>query len=154
MKIHVVALVSALFAFAAHAQNSTSLVFEAKDAKVAGGGKAKFESGPDQQNIGIWESTNTAVSWTCPSLPKGTYRVFAVYSCTGLEAGSEFEVTVGNQRASFTVPATGGWLNYKEADLGPVIIRKPAAVEITCRVTRIARQYGINLRSIKLVPEL
>lgn len=144
-------LVSAEFT-TGRAEQARSIEFLAKDAKLTSAGGIKFEARPDQQNIGAWNNTNAVVSWSAAEIPKGTYRVIAVFACNGDHPGSEFEVTVGSQRAAFTVTSTGGWTKFQEADLGPVMIRKAGPAEINARVTRITRLYGINLRAIKLVP--
>lgn len=144
---------AALLATAALAGEKAPVVFNVRDAALSGGGWLKREERDGIQNIGVWNTTNALVTWTNVSLARGTWRVVALYSCSPENAGSDFEVAVGNQRAAFTVPRTRGWGNYVEADLGPVIIRKPEPVSITARVTRVAQQFGINLRAVKLVPE-
>lgn len=154
MKAALLILATCLCALpAARAESAAALAFAARDAKVEGAGSAKFETNPDQQNIGVWDSTNTVIRWTAAAVAKGTYRVRVVLSCAPESAGSDYEVTVGNQRANGVVPATGGWTRYEEADLGPVVLRKAGPVDVALRVTRIQRRFAINVRAVKLVPE-
>jgi hypothetical protein len=135
------------------ARGAETLRFDAKDANITAAGSIRFEEKPDYRNIGCWDNTNAVVRWQAAEIPKGTYRVLIVYACARENPGSHFEVVVGSQRANFVVTSTGGWTEFKEADLGPIIIRKGGPADVTARVTRIARRWGINLRAIRLVPE-
>lgn len=146
-------IVLVLAIIASAADPSTTLVFKARDAIIEGGGRARFENGPAQQNIGVWDSTSTVIRWTNAVAAKGTFRVKLVYSCSDNDAGSSFEVSVGSQRATGVTSGTHGWTNFVELDLGPVILRKPGLVEVSFRVTKIVKRWGINVRELRLVPD-
>lgn len=136
------------------ARAADPLEFHAKDAKItAAGSLIKYEAGAEFRNIGGWNNTNGFATWSAPEIPKGIYRVVISYACAGDNPGSQLEISVGSQRANFTVTPTSSWTDFKEMDLGPVIIRKAGPAEITARITRVARRWAINLRTVKLVPE-
>ena len=134
MKARIFTLCLGLFAasvFAARADDASAVLeFKARDAKIGGDGKAAYEDGPGQDNIGRWNSTNTTVTWKFDLPQRGTFRVLAVYSCAAEAAGTEFEVTVGGQRANGVTASTGGWKSFAEIDLGPVILRKRIAAAV------------------------
>lgn len=135
------------------AESTKPTVLHSRDARIEGQGSAKYESRPEQQNIGVWNTTNTVVKWPTASLGKGVYRVVVVFACSPGEEGSDFEVTVGSQRAAGVTVSTGGWTRFAEMDLGPVILRKDGPVDVAVRVIRIKRHWGINLRELRLIPE-
>jgi hypothetical protein len=129
------------------------IVLEAVNAKVnAAGSGAKFEPGSDRRCIGFWKSTNVTVSWTVQIPERATYRVVFIYA-TIAPAPPEVEVTVGGQRANGFAKPTGDWGKFEEADLGPVMVRKPGTVEVVARVTRMVGANAVNLRAVKLVKE-
>ena len=130
------------------------ILLKARDAKVGGGGEAKYESGGARDCIGFIHSTNTTITWTAQIPTRGAYRVFAIYSTGPKLGGGAFEILIGGQRADGSPVDTGDWGNFKELDLGPVLLRKPGPVEVVVRPTRlINNRHVMNLRAIKLVPE-
>jgi len=133
------------------ARAGETIELPAKDAVISGNGHAHLKDAAIPEIAG-WDSTNSIVTWKISEVPKGTYKVIAVYSCDDMNAGSKLAVTVGNQHADFVVESTTTWMNYKEADLGPVMIRRPGPVDVTVRITDKPHRFGINLRALKLVP--
>ena len=115
--------------------------------------EAKYESGGDRMCVGFWHTTNVVVRWTCDVPRKGAYRVILVHAAQISDPGSEVEVTVDGQRANGFVKPTGDWGRFEDADLGPVILRKPGQVEVTVKVTRFWAGRGMNLRAVRLERE-
>lgn len=145
-------LVWALVAWAADPPGT--VVLAAKDAKLSGDGMMRYQPETNRQCIGHWNSTTGTIAWTFHAPAKQTYRVVVVAACVTPEAGSEFEVAVGTQIARGKGPDTGAWGNFVDVDLGPVMVRKPGEVAVTIRGTKIAKRAVMNLRAIKLVPEI
>ena len=128
-----------------------SLLLEAGASKVTGG--ARYDGAPQNRCIRYWGSTNVVATWRVAVPARGTYRVFATYSCDPKVAGSSYEIQIGSQKANGAVQGTERWGVFKEFDLGPVIFRKPETVEVVVRGTRISRGTLWDLRSLRLVPE-
>lgn len=127
------------------------LTLETRDAKREGGGR--YDPDPKYRCIRDWLQTNMIARWTFDLPARGTYRVIAVYACDPKVAGSTFEIEIGNQKANGTVQSTDRWENFKEYDLGPVLLRKPGPLSVTVRVTRIPRGTAWDLRLLRLVPD-
>jgi len=125
------------------------IVLPAKDAKLAGP-DAKYENA--YKAICSWRNTNIVATWTVQIPAKGAYRVFLTYSTLATSAGNEAEITIGNQRAAFSIAATRGWDDYAEHDIGPVLLRNPGSAELSLKVTKIKTKVW-NVRMLRLVKE-
>lgn len=128
-----------------------SLVLDGSAAKVTGG--ARYDGSAQQRCIRYWGKTNVVATWSVAVPARGTYRVFATYSCDPHVAGSSYEIQIGNQKANGVVQGTERWGVFKEFDLGPVLFRKPETVEVSLRGTKVVRGTLWDLRSLRLVPE-
>lgn len=149
------ALLTFVFALASGLilQAADPIVLKARDAMVAGP-EAKYESGGARDCIGFIHSTNVTITWKFDLPQRGAYRVFVLYSTGPKLGGGAFEVTAGGQRADGSPVDTGDWGNFKELDLGPILLRKPGPTELVVRPTRLVNnRHVMNLRSVKLVPE-
>lgn len=134
------------FALQAHGEE-----LPAAKAKIAGG--ARYDGGEAFRCIRYWGSTNVTATWKTEVPAKGTWRVFVTYACPKDLAGSEFEMSLGDQKVNGTTVSTGGWETFKEMDLGPVIFRKPGKIDVVLRVTRMRKSSCWDLRAVRLAPE-
>lgn len=154
MKRSAFLLLGALLTLAVWAGDpSGTVVLAAKDAKLSGDPGLRYQSDPARLCIGHWTNLAGVVTWTFNAPEKRTYRVVVSAACVAPEAGSEFEVAVGSQVARGKAPATPGWGDFVDIDLGPVMVRKPGEVAVTVRGLSIAKRSVLNLRAVKLVPE-
>ncbi len=133
------------------ADDSRIILLETKDAKIEGGGRYDDTNG--YKCIRDWKTTNVVARWNFDVPAKGSYRVLLTYACPRDGDGSEIEVNVGTQRANGLTESTGNWTTFKEFDLGPVLLRRPAATELSVKATRAAHGSVWDLRSVKLVRE-
>ena len=127
------------------------VALEAAKAKLSGG--ARYDRNPDLNCIRYWGSTNVTATWKADAVPRGTWRVFITYACPDNMAGSEFELSVGGQKVTGRTAGTGSWLVFKEMDLGPVILRRSGPLDVSLRISRMARSSAWDVRGIRLVPE-
>ena len=138
-----------LFALAA---SGADLHLQAREASLAGG-KARYDGADNFRCIRGWTSTGITATWKCKIPTRGTWRVYITYACPPEIAGSEFELTLGDQKVNGVIASTERWENYKEMDLGPVIFRRPGDIEAVLRVTKGRNGDHWDVRSIRLVPE-
>lgn len=154
MKTFVAMISLVLTALVARADDPPgTILLDGKDATLTGGG-IRYQPSSDRRCIGFWNGLTNTVGWKVTIPEKRTYRIFVTQSCLDPQAGSEFEVAFAGQQASGIVKGSGDWSKFVELDLGPVMVRKPGTYELIIRPTRVPRSTVMNLRSVKLVPEL
>lgn len=134
------------------------IVLDSKDAKIEqppGDAKnmARYETVANRLCVGFWHSTNIVVRWPVNVPAKAAYRMILVVSCIKGMEGAHVQAMIAGQKADGFVPSTTDWGNFVEWDLGPVLLRKPGATELTVQATSIPRGSAMNLRAVKLVPE-
>jgi hypothetical protein len=136
----------------AAAEKPGAIDLPAKTAKIAGP-DAAYDEGSEYRCIRSWKTTNVVLRWSFTIPAKGAYRMFINYSAPHTSDNSEALIECGNQRASFFVKSTGDWRRFVEADLGPILFRKPGEAELTLRVTAKMPGSVWDFRSLRLVPE-
>ncbi len=105
--------------------------------------------GTEKPNLGYWVEGGDWASWKMRVERAGKYQVSVSTACQG-DGGSEVEFSFGDQKLSFTVPATKDWTDFKIVEVGTVDLPK-GAMDAAARCTK---QNGavMNLRWIKLKP--
>lgn len=127
---------------------SGTIVATAEDAEILGE-TAVFEPGLPG-NIGNWTNPKDGLRWKVRGAQPGTYSVEALVSIPDNEAGSRFEIAIDGQKASATVPGTGGWTNYRTVSLGVVRIENAGDAVLTLSPTSMVKGHVMNLRSVTL----
>lgn len=108
----------------------------------------------------FWKSTEGHLEWTADIKRPGRYEAAIVYSVRSDCAGSDIELSCGNQSVNFKVPATAGseqgWNDYQLLKLGTIDIPRQGTATIKMRIIKAAGKggrYGVmNLRSVELKP--
>lgn len=126
------------------------IVLTARDARVEGR-RAALESQPGNHRIGFWSDPSDAVAWTWRATRWGAYHVRLTFS-NASPAGSEIEVTVGDQRLAATLPTTGDWYRYVTLPLGRVVLPRAGDVAVTVRCTKLMGGAVMNLKAVTLEP--
>lgn len=108
---------------------------------------------PDQTTLVDWSRLEDFAQWKLAVPKPGKYRVTVKASCDPKQAGSAFEVTVGDQRLPAKVPATTSWEEFADVDLGTVTIEDAGTTWLKIQPTSKAKDLVMNLRSITLTPE-
>lgn len=152
-RILTIVLAAGLALAARAAEPEGTIALDGKDATLLGGGNIHYQTESNRRCVGHWNGTSNTVRWTFSVPAKMTYRLILVYSCENAQSGSQFEARVANQVLGGTVKGTGGWDQFQELDLGPVMIRKPGDYELALRGTQVPKRAVMNLRAARLVPD-
>jgi alpha-L-fucosidase len=133
-----------------HAAADGSLVLPAAQATVHGS-TARYESGPERDNIGFWVDPKDTVSWEFTPARAGVYRVDITYACEPGTGGSEFLVAIGDRQLAGTVRDTGGWGQFITETLGEITLPEGRQ---TLTVIPQSMPHGavMNLQRITLTP--
>ena len=126
------------------------ITVKARDATIHGDG-ARYEEGPERDNIGFWNKADTWVSWDVVA-EAGTYAVEVTYALDPGQGGGEIRVSVGEESLNHTVQDTGGWGRFVTRRLGTVRVPRAGAVTIAVRPVRVERHGVVNLQAVGLVP--
>ncbi|MDX2066327.1 MAG: alpha-L-fucosidase [Fimbriimonadaceae bacterium] len=110
----------------------------------------RYES--DKQALGFWTNANAEVRWEVQAEVRASYQVELEFACDPTMAQSTVEVLVGGESQTWTVPATGGWSNFRTVTLSPVQIVAPGPTEVRIRVKSMPNGAVMNLRRLSLVP--
>ena len=104
-----------------------------------------------KENLGYWTDPKSTASWTV-KCPKATG--FTVQASVSAEApgGSVVEVVCGGQTLALTIPATGGWNDYRDVTADAPLKLPAGASTIQLRVKSLNGIAPCNLASIRLVP--
>jgi len=104
----------------------------------------------DGINIGWWESMDDQIKWTFEITKKGEYTVLAFLSCPEEQAGSEVDVTMGDQTNSFKVRSTGSsWEDFTYIEIGKYTLSKGTHT-ILFQATKIAARFVCNIKFISI----
>lgn len=117
-------------------------------AKTDGAGGAYI--GEESQAVVNWTNPETWVYWDFSLEEAGTYAVALTLSSKE-EAGSEFNVIVGNQLLSGAVRDTRGEDNYIDVDVGAVSFEEPGIYRIAVKPTGMAKKFVMNLKGVTFV---
>jgi alpha-L-fucosidase len=120
----------------------------AADARIVGH-TAQLED----ENIGYWNNPNDYVEWKLRVRTPGTFKVAIDFACNPANAGTEYQIIVGNHKLSGKVAPTKGWRDFQTAQLGTISI--PAPGTVTLQVKPIPRTMSpvMNLRTAFLQPQ-
>lgn len=118
----------------------------ASEADLRGG--LQYEAG-GKDTIGYWTNPEDTASWTFKIDRSGKFTVSAEIAA---EAAGKFEIMVGDQKLSSTVPATKDFSKFKRTQLkGELELSSPGRVTLT--VKPVAENWQpMNLRSLTLQP--
>lgn len=108
---------------------------------------------PEQTTLVDWSRIEDYAQWKLAVKTPGKYRVSVKASCDAAQAGSKFDVTVGDQTLSAKVPATKSPEEFADIDLGTVTIDEAGTTWLKIQPTSKAKDFVMNLRSVTLTPE-
>jgi len=132
-------------------QADGSFELKAADA-VVHGDAARYESGPERDNIGFWTKAEDFVTWDITVDRPGRFEVEVTYACEPAAAGAEYIVEVGGKSVSGKVADTGGWGAFKGEKLGVIEIADGGLRTVTVRPTAMPGFAVMNLRGVVLRP--
>jgi len=124
---------------------------QAIDAKVRGGGDARYVGGA-RRNIGSWHQATSWVSWQVQGASPGRYQLAIVQSVGPGQEGSEYDVIIDGKAVRGIARKTKGWGDHVEVVLGEVVLPEKAQFTIAVKPVSIKQRALMNLRAIRLVP--
>ncbi len=126
-----------------------SLLLAAANADIEG--CASLQESKSVKNIGGWTDKDVKISWAVDTRA-GVYHVVLTYACGPDCAGSDVDVTVGDQKVSGHIESTGSFDDFKKISLGEIVIAKSGAAVVTIKATKMQAAAVMNLSEIKLTP--
>jgi serine/threonine-protein kinase len=129
-----------------------TITVKAADAKIHGS-NARYEKGPDRDNIGFWNKKDTYVTWEATVQP-GTYKVEITYAKDATNRGNVYAIEIAHQTLTGEVKGTGGWGTFLTRPAGKVRIGKAGTITITVRPFSLAAKSSglMNLQAVTLSP--
>ena len=114
-------------------------------------GVASLQESKSVRNIGGWTDQGAKISWAVDARA-GVYHVALTYACAPDCAGSDVDVTVGDQKVSGHIESTGSFDDFKTLALGELKIAKSGQRVVTIKATKMPAAAVMNLSEIKLTP--
>lgn len=119
------------------------------------GTRIKLQGEGANENLGHWTSATDKAVWTIAELPAGEYRAEIEVACQPSDAGSTFELALGNAVGRATVPSTGGWEKFTVVSIGGLKVTEntagPARVEVRAAPDTKLKGGLMNLRVVRIV---
>ncbi len=128
-----------------------SILLHCKWAEVRGV-MLRYEPLPHKNTLGYWVRAEDWASWEFTVTKPGKFTVEVLQGCGKGQGGSDVEVSVGNQKLTFTVEDTGHFQNFKPHEIGSVTIDKPGRYALQVKPKKKAAAAVMDLRSITLKP--
>ena len=105
---------------------------------------------PAHAALGFWTNAGDSVSWKFRLTKGGEYNLTLQVACQPDTAGGTFEVMIGSQTVTSTVPATKDWNTFVKLDLPAITIPSSGDYTLTVRASKLGAQALMNLRSVTL----
>ena len=113
-------------------------------------GKGLRVEGNTRLNLTDWKNAEAYPQWEVQFDKPGTYELSVLCFVPDTQAGSEFVVTIGDQKVAGRTTATGG--DFKEVALGKIRVEKTGPMLVKVTPTRIAAQEFMRLRTLTAKP--
>ena len=105
---------------------------------------------PPHRALGYWTKATDFASWIYRLTKPGEFNLVLEVACEPGTAGGTFEVTIGSQTVTGTVPATKNWDTFVKVKLGPMTLVTPGDYTVTVKPTKMGSYALMNLRSLSL----
>jgi hypothetical protein len=127
------------------------IVLHASTAQTQGK-KLQYEPLEKKNTLGFWVDASDSALWSFEVIQPGRYEVHVWQGCGKDSGGSEVEISVGEQRARFTVEDTGHFQNFKERQVGVLSFDKVGPQKLEVRALSKPGAAVMDLRQVVLVP--
>ncbi len=127
-----------------------NIELHSRSAKVSGV-MLRYEPLPHKNTLGYWTRAEDTAAWEFTVSQPGKFTVEVLQGCGKGQGGSEVEVSVGEQKLSFTVEDTAGFQNFKPRQIGSLSIEKAGRYTLNVQPKSKAGVAIMDLRSIKLL---
>lgn len=140
-------------------RGQSALCLRAEWARVSGSGGMRLDSSDfvgngDARALQHWTSLSDSAKWEVTVLQPGKIRVGVVLSSGDETSGGLFEVRIGGQRLTGTVPDTGGWHGrdaYRTVEIGEVHLARPGPIDVEVRGLKMPAHALMNLKDVLLL---
>jgi hypothetical protein len=112
----------------------------------------RYEPKPEKNCLGFWTSEDDFAEWEFEVSKPGKYKALVSYGCGGGNEGSEVQVKVSGQAASFKVEDTGGFQKWKEVEVGVIEIKEAGKHRLVVDPATKAKTAVLDVQKVKLVP--
>ena len=113
-------------------------------------GKGLRVEGNTRLNLTGWNSTAARAQWNVQIDRPATFEVTALCFVPAAQAGSEFALSVGDER--LTGVTTAAEPDYQSVTLGSLRVTKTGPAQITLQPVKLANSEFMRLRSLTLKP--
>jgi alpha-L-fucosidase len=126
---------------------SGNIKLDATDAEIHGDTLA-YEAA--HRALGYWTQKGDYPSWDFRLAKPGEFNLVLEVACQPGNEGGTFEVTIGSQTVTGTVPVTKDWNTFVKLKLGPITLVTPGDYTVTVKPTKMGSAL-MNLRSVSIV---
>ncbi|MBN2536319.1 MAG: hypothetical protein JXB88_25780 [Spirochaetales bacterium] len=123
------------------------MMLMARNAGLKTDAEMRYDSSHGWEYIGWWTKTDEEIHWELPVPQTGKYIMTAQVSSLPGKAGSTVDVTVDNKTCTFTVPETGGWVNFKDIEIGELTL-KTGTCKVMAKAVTVKNGFVCNIQSI------
>lgn len=128
-----------------------TITLPAKTADVYGA-MLRYEPIPQKNTLGYWTRVEDWASWEFEIKTPGIFEMQILVGCGTGSGGSQVDFTVADQTLRFPVKETGGFQNFENTRLGPVVLKAPGRYTLTVKPQSKPGQAVMDLREVRLVP--
>jgi arylsulfatase A-like enzyme len=116
------------------------------------GVQLRYEPLPHKNTLGYWTRTEDWASWEFTVTTPGKFALEILQGCGQGQGGSEVQLSVGDQKLTFTVEDTGHFQNFKPRDVGTLMFARPGRYTLEVRPLKKAAAAVMDLRQVMLKP--
>jgi len=128
-----------------------SITMHARTADMHGE-QLRFEPLPHKNTLGYWTNAADWASFEFEVEKPGAFDVEMLVGCGRGSGGSTVEVTIGDEKLSFTVEETGGFQAFQPRTIGRVTLSKPGRHMLAVRPISKPGPAVMDLRQVRLIP--
>jgi hypothetical protein len=128
-----------------------SITFPAHEG-VTHGKMLRYEPQPKKNTIGYWVNVKDWCEWHCQIEQPRRFEVHVLQGCGKGQGGSAVAVTIGQQELRFSVEDTGHFQNFKDRNIGLVVLSKSGKQTLQIRPVSKAANAIMDVRQVRLVP--
>jgi outer membrane protein assembly factor BamB len=128
-----------------------ALTLLGKDANIHGT-TVRYEPQPHKNTIGYWTRAQDWVSWDFKLNQPGTFQLDLTQACGNRSGGSKYQVTIGSETLTDTMPETGAFTNFVTRTIGKVSLAQPGSYTLSVKPITKPGQAVMDLRAVMLKP--
>ena len=112
----------------------------------------RFEPLPHKNTLGFWVHKDDWAEFEFTVEKAGTFTIEVLQGCGKGSGGAEVELSVGDQKQTFTVKDTGGFQAFEAREVGSFAFEKPGRHTLSMKAKSKPGVAVMDLRQIVLKP--